>query len=154
MIQFNKYCSDVSIKHLIVMVVTVQYTNTDAPQIRHSKIPFPSERCLFQNEQDAVLGQDLQPYHPHHKKTHLKIKSKYVVMIIDFERHCNNMMVNIHGEVLVEIGRPYIMFIPKVFSKAANHVSSNYKFSFPHFNFCKYIFMLKFFNIPLLRKMT
>ena len=75
-------------------------------------------------------------------------------MIIDFERHCNKMMVNVQGEVLVEVGRPYIMLIRKVFSKAANHVSSNYVFFFPHFNICKYIFMLKFFNIPLLRKMT
>ena len=50
------FYSNVSIKHLIVMVVTVQYTNTDATQIRHSNIPSPSERCLFQNEQDAVLG--------------------------------------------------------------------------------------------------
>ena len=49
------------------------------------------------------------------------------------------MMVN--GEVLMQTGRPYIMFVPKVFSntfsKAANHVSLNYVFSFPHFNFCK-----------------
>lgn len=67
---------------------TVQYTNTDATQIPHSNIPSPFERYWFQNEQDAALGWDLQPYHPRHTKTHLKTKSKYIVIIVDFERHC------------------------------------------------------------------
>lgn len=48
-------CSNVSKKASSVLGVYNTQINTDATQIPHSNVPFPSEWCWFQNEQDAEL---------------------------------------------------------------------------------------------------